>query len=208
MKTINFGVEETIYDPFKQEVENNGMRVAGLFRLFMKSYAEKKLTVANGEVVSVGHVLQEKRPVGRPPQEKEPVKETQKPYKFDTKLDVWDQDYSNATYSDIPNRRWEHKELAQNTYDWLDFMTVGKDDVPFEMFVSFEYFNERPKYSEFDWLNGAYQEFLSRVASFFLLKNGMKTYGFSLKDVWSDALIQKDIWDKYLIAEGKLKENS
>ncbi len=206
MKTINFTVEESIYDPFKKKVDESGMRVAGLFKMFMRSYAEGKVISVGTYVESPGHSsTQEKRPVGRPPQEKEP--EQPKPFKYN-RTDPWSSDFSNLNYGDVPTMTWALKERGESSTS-LTFGVEGTHTGnTFEDFLVPYYTVERPKYTGEEWFDREYDIFLAQVATMFILKNRLKEYRYDEEVIRDYASEVRQSMDNNMLQAGTLKENS
>ena len=206
MKTINFTVEDEVYEPFKQAVEENGMRVAGLFRLFMKSFAGGNLVVSGGEVRSQG-TEHEKRSPGRPP--KEEKKEEKNNYLCPVPpkceyngLDVWNsKNLEYVHYMQIPSGiRWPYNgdhELDQ-TSKWLLWDTKDKEGNNSFSDMVFVYFQEeRPKFPDYEtWIAEGATKFLNRVARVFVLRNGYRDYNFNIRDVWGEFMAESKDWEK------------
>lgn len=207
MKTINFAVEDSVYNPFKYAVENNGMRVAGLFRIFMKSYSEGKITISNGDVVSVGITTEHRKP-GRPPVHKEELKgeSSKKTFSYN-KENPWESEgIQDIKYGDLPDRNWTHAMLEPHK-KLLTFLTEGKNTACFEDFARDLYIDERPKFTDKEWFPEEYKKFLSRVTWMFILKNGYEDMTYSEEHIWIDALNFRDINDDGLRSSKKLRED-
>jgi len=208
MKTINFSVDEDVYDPFKKAVEENGMRVAGLFKLFMKSYAGGTLGVSNGEIVSISETGHVPRKPGRPKEEKEPSiikKEEPKPFKFNPK-DPWNSDFSNLKYGDIAPLNWTHPDVDGCTED-LEVGTVAPvTGGVFRDYMQDFYIEERPKYFAREWETKEFSKFLATVAWMFILQNGLKHVRYNEESIWMVALECAQFLDQELEAAGQLKK--
>lgn len=177
MKTINFTVEDEIYEPFKAEVESNGMKIAGLFRMFMRSYSRGGFSITDGEVRATGHVSRENEPrnkVGRP----EGSIKKGIPYKSKTHDDKghlipWhEQDHTDRAIWDY--KMYPEPHLASDSRPHLTFDTKG--DITGELFeytLRHDYLREACKFSEREW-QGKLWEYVSCCALKFFTLNKMQ----------------------------------
>lgn len=176
MHTINFTVEDELYDPFKKAVEDNGMKMSGAFKIFMKSYP----------LGNTFHV-EPKRPVGRPPiKEKEQVP---------TKSVEWyDQDHMNKPLAEY--KMYPEPHAAADPRACLQWDTMGQvTGKTFYDLANDQYMLVREKTTTRMWeVGGGLQEFLSCCAMKFFAQNRMENYRFE-PAVLEEGLHQlKDNW--------------
>ena len=168
VKTINFQVEDDIYEPFKASVECNGMRVAGLFKLFMKSYATGNLLISNGEVVSKARPVGAPRKEDPPPSGMSPEKATPPPPK---KLGWFEQDHSGKPLEHFDQMVIANVHPSLETKPNLEILTLGKiTKKDFEDTIDEEYDDYREKFEDEVW-EKEQELFCLRCAKKFLTQN-------------------------------------
>lgn len=207
MKTINFAVEDDIYEPFKAEVESNGMKIAGLFRMFMRSYSHGGFSITDGEVVASGNVPRETSPESRNKAGR-PLGSVKKgiPYKSKThddkgKLLPWhEQDHSERNIWDF--KMYPEPHLAVDPRPHLTLETEGA--ITGKRFVDTlyeHYLMEACECTEREW-DSKLWEYVSCCALKFFTVNKMQNIRYDPDTLFKEVYALRDEM-QFDVAKGK-----
>lgn len=189
-KIINFAVDETIYNVFKERVAQSHSTVPMILRAAVLSYAfgglglqEDRLKSINDLYNSKGSLSQDTspKPVGRPPKDK-PVEEapTHSAYNLDAKgklLQCQDWDYSKMKLEDFDYPDNIHPNLQRKCKDgsvmpFLQGFDIGpRTKETFEDVLRNEYDWARNEFSDPRMWNVHYFTFTRYCAKKFLMTN-------------------------------------